>query len=251
MVIDEAHRLRNVYKPAIIIAYVLKNAVQERHKLLLTATPLQNSLLELYGLVSVIDEHAFGDLRSFREQFGNLNQAQIYNTLKARLAPVCHRTLRRQVTAYVPYTERHAMVEPFDPSDSENELYHLVSDYLRRDNLPALPASQRSLMTLVLHKLLASSSFANAGALTTLAARLKSRLAEEPQQASIQDDLDEDFEALDEAAEEWDKQDAAGPFTVEEREAMEAEILDLENFAALALSIDLRRAPKFGPEVKR
>ena len=154
MVIDEAHRLRNVYKPAIIIAYVLKNAVQERHKLLLTATPLQNSLLELYGLVSVIDEHAFGDLRSFREQFGNLNQAQIFNTLKARLAPVCHRTLRRQVTAYVPYTERHAMVEPFDPSDSENELYHLVSDYLRRDNLPALPASQRSLMTLVLHKLL-------------------------------------------------------------------------------------------------
>ena len=44
-----------------------------RHKLLLTATPLQNSLLELFGLVSVIDEHVFGDLESFREQFANLH----------------------------------------------------------------------------------------------------------------------------------------------------------------------------------
>lgn len=38
-------------------------------KLLLTATPLQNSLMELYGLVSVIDEHHFGDAKSFRAQY--------------------------------------------------------------------------------------------------------------------------------------------------------------------------------------
>src|SRR5438552_2580503 len=72
VVIDEAHRLRNVYKPSNVIANALKSALQERHKLPLTATPLQNSLLELFGLVSFIDEHAFGDLSSFREQFANL-----------------------------------------------------------------------------------------------------------------------------------------------------------------------------------
>jgi adenine-specific DNA-methyltransferase len=240
VVIDEAHRLRNVYKPANIIANVLKGALQERHKLLLTATPLQNSLLELYGLVSVIDEHTFGDLKSFREQFANLNQAQIFNTLKARLAPICHRTLRRQVTAYVPYTKRHAMVEPFDPSESEDRLYNLVSDYLRRDNLQALPASQRSLMTLVLRKLLASSSFAIAGALSTIVTRLKARLSEAVglSPSSIKEDLDEDYEALDETAEEWEEEEAAAPLTTEEREAMEAEIVDLDNFAQLALSID-------------
>src|SRR5205823_2097042 len=60
VVIDEAHRLRNVYKPANVTANAIKRALAGRHKLLLTATPLQNSLLELYGLVSVIDEHAFG-----------------------------------------------------------------------------------------------------------------------------------------------------------------------------------------------
>ena len=115
VVIDEAHRLRNVYKPSNVIANTLKLALQERHKLLLTATPLQNSLLELFGLVSIIDEHAFGDLKSFREQFANLTQEQVFQTLKARLKPFCHRTLRRQVTGYIPYTKRLPLLEEFTP----------------------------------------------------------------------------------------------------------------------------------------
>lgn len=237
VVVDEAHRLRNVYKPSNIIANVLKGALQERHKLLLTATPLQNSLLELYGLVSIIDDHTFGDLKSFREQFANLSQAQIFNTLKARLAPICHRTLRRQVTAYVPYTKRHAMVEPFEPGESEDELYHLVSDYLQRENLQALPPSQRTLMTLVLRKLLASSSFAIAGALTSIANRLKARLKAEEPAVSLEDELDEDYEALDETAEEWED-DEIEPLSADDRKAMTAEIADLEEFTRIALSID-------------
>ena len=71
VVIDEAHRLRNVYKPSNVIANTLKQALAQKQKLLLTATPLQNSLLELFGLVSFIDEYTFGDLKSFREQFAN------------------------------------------------------------------------------------------------------------------------------------------------------------------------------------
>ena len=97
MVIDEAHRLRNVYKPSNIIANTLKQALKDAPKLLLTATPLQNALLELYGLVSFVDERTFGDLKSFREQFANLHNARVFETLKARLQPVCKRTLRRQV----------------------------------------------------------------------------------------------------------------------------------------------------------
>src|SRR5207302_5425635 len=97
VVMDEAHRLRNVYKPANVIANTLKTVLANKHKLLLTATPLQNSLLELFGLVSFIDEHSFGDLKSFREQFANLTQDQVFKTLKERLKPICHRTLRRQV----------------------------------------------------------------------------------------------------------------------------------------------------------
>ena len=87
VVIDEAHRLRNVYKPSNVIANTLKQALASAPKLLLTATPLQNSLLELFGLVSIIDEQVFGDLKSFREQFSDLTQEQVFATLKRRLTP--------------------------------------------------------------------------------------------------------------------------------------------------------------------
>ena len=158
MTIDEAHRLRNVYKPANRIANAIKNAVADFHKVLLTATPLQNSLLELYGLVSIIDDYTFGDLKSFKAQFSSLTTEQDFNELKARLKPICQRTLRRQVLEYIPYTNRKAIVQEFFPTADEQRLYDLVSDYLQRDRLFALPSSQRQLMTLILRKLLAALS---------------------------------------------------------------------------------------------
>jgi SNF2 family DNA or RNA helicase len=111
---------------------------------------MQNSLLELFGLVSFIDEYTFGDLKSFREQFAKLSQEQVFHTLKARLRPICHRTLCRQVLPYIKFTRRLPLVQEFTPEETEDRLYHQVSEYLQRDNLQALPASQRSLMTLVL-----------------------------------------------------------------------------------------------------
>ncbi len=237
VVIDEAHRLRNVYKPSNVIANTLKLALKDRHKLLLTATPLQNSLLELFGLVSFIDELAFGDLRSFREQFANLNQDQVFETLKARLRPICHRTLRRQVTSYIPFTKRHPLLEEFTPEESEDRLYNLVSEYLRRDNLHALPASQRALMTLVLRKLLASSTFAIAGALSSISDRLKLKLRKQEPAQTLEEELDQDYEALDETAEEWSEDEPAEPLSDNDRATLEREIADLDEFARLATSI--------------
>lgn len=238
VVIDEAHRLRNVYKPSNVIANTLKLALKDARKLLLTATPLQNSLLELFGLVSFIDERAFGDLRSFREQFANLNHEHVFQTLKARLKPLCHRTLRRQVLPYVRFTKRHPIVEPFTPEEGEDRLYHLVSEYLRRGNLQALPSSQRSLMTLVLRKLLASSTFAIAGALDSLSRRLQAKLKKHEPKQSLEDELDQDYEALDETAEEWTEEEPATPLSETDRAAITQEINDLEEFKRLALSIE-------------
>lgn len=237
VVIDEAHRLRNVYKPSNIIANTLKRALTNAPKLLLTATPLQNSLLELFGLVSFIDEHTFGDLKSFREQFTNLRQEQVFEALRFRLKPICHRTLRRQVTSYIPYTKRLPLLENFTPDESEDQLYNAVSNYLLRENLQALPASQRSLMTLVLRKLLASSTFAIAGALTSMANRLKAKLAKKDPVVTLEAHLEEDYEALDETAEEWDDQLFPEELSEATRAAIEQEVADLEGFAALASSI--------------
>lgn len=237
VVIDEAHRLRNVYKPSNVIANTLKMALKDVPKLLLTATPLQNSLLELFGLVSFIDEHAFGDLKSFREQFSRLNDQSVFDVLKARLKPLCQRTLRRQVTAYVPFTRRHPLVQEFTPEESEDRLYDSVSEYLRRPNLHALPASQRTLMTLVLRKLLASSTFAIAGALDTLIKRLKAKVAKQEPQQPLEDELEQDYEALEETAEEWEDETAPDSLTAEDRAAIQQEVADLEEFRSLAVSI--------------
>lgn len=238
IIIDEAHRLRNVYKPTNVIANTLKQALKEAPKLLLTATPLQNSLLELYGLVSVVDDRIFGDLKSFKEQFANLHNTATFDILKARLQPLCKRTLRRQVLPYVRYTKRLPMVQPFTPAESEDRLYQLVSDYLRRDNLQALPSSQRSLMTLLLRKLLASSSFAIAGALDSMSQRLRERLRRADGPNPVEEALEEDFEALDEIAEEWEEEEAPPEALSEaDRKAIQQEIDDLEGFRKLAVSI--------------
>ena len=255
VVLDEAHRLRNVYKPGNVIANVLKVALARAPKLLLTATPLQNSLLELFGLVSFIDDHAFGDLKSFRERFANLDEGEAFDALKARLKPVCHRTLRKQVLEYVPFTRRHAMVQEFTPAHGEDRLYALVSEYLQRDNLKALPAGQRSLMTMVLRKLLASSTFAIAGALDTLIARLKGTLnAKTPRSRRNQDSdsssdsadgspgepgdsaVEADFEAFDETSDEWGD-DPDPPLAPADRDALRREVDDLTGFRDLAVSI--------------
>ncbi|MDR2891529.1 MAG: DEAD/DEAH box helicase family protein [Deltaproteobacteria bacterium] len=171
VVVDEAHRLRNVYKKGSSIAKDLQHALDHAPKLLLTATPLQNSLMELYGLVSFIDPHVFSDIKTFRTRYAQLGEDG-FADLKHRLAPLCKRTLRRQVLEYVRYTERRPHTQDFTPTEQEEDLYRRVSEYLQRDKLWTLPSGQRALMILVLRKMLASSSFAIAGALKTMLQRL-------------------------------------------------------------------------------
>jgi SNF2 family DNA or RNA helicase len=240
VVIDEAHRLRNVYKPTNRIANAIKNAVAPFPKILLTATPLQNSLLELYGLVSVVDDYTFGDLKSFKSQFSNLSSEKDFADLKARLKPICQRTLRRQVLEYIPYTNRKAIVQEFFPTPEEQKLYDLVSDYLQRPNLFALPASQRQLMTLILRKLLASSTFAISSTLGGLAAKLEAIAAEQVSAEIPPEEVAPDYEAVDETEDEWDedpplKEDRR--YTPEELQHMGAEVADLKEFQSLAQSI--------------
>ncbi len=170
VVIDEAHKLRNAYRPKNKMGQAIKWAIQDRKKLLLTATPLQNSLLELYGLSTLLDDMIFGDLGSFRAQFGN--SAGDTSGLRDRLKNICQRTLRRQVVEYIQYTQRRPLTFKFHPTDNEQKLYDAISEYLMRENTFALPSRQRHLTTLILRKLLASSSFAVAGTLDTMCARL-------------------------------------------------------------------------------
>lgn len=239
-VVDEAHRLRNVYKKGNKTAKALAAALSGATKLLLTATPLQNSLMELYGLSSIIDPHLFGDPISFREQFVREPDEGLRNRLlKQRLADVCQRTLRQQVLEYVRFTERIPVTHEFYASDAEQRLYDEVSEYLRRETLYALPSAQRTLMTMVLRKLLASSSFAISGTLERLLHRLR-ELREQALNGSpldLEQAVASDFETVDEIEDDWE---ADTPETVGEEidlALLAEETAILEACAALAKSI--------------
>jgi ERCC4-related helicase len=234
VVMDEAHRLRNVFKPGNVIGKTLKDALQHAPKVLLTATPLQNSLMELYGLVSLVDERVFGDQGSFRDQFSNLSNPNTLLRLRSRLQTVCKRTLRRQVQPYVSYTKRIPLVQTFTPSSDEQALRGLVADYLRRPELHALPSGQRQLISLVLWKLLASSSYAIGGAIGTMADRLQKLLAGQ-QGEELARELDQDYEALDETEEEWSE--TADAVAVEDKASLAEELAELRAFQRMATEI--------------
>ena len=239
VIIDEAHRLRNVYKPSNKTANAIKEALMPYKKVLLTATPLQNSILELYGLVSIIDDYVFGDLKSFKAQYSRIVDEENYDELRNRIQPVCHRTLRKQVLEYINYTNRIPICEEFFPTEEEHRLYILVSEYLQRDKLYALPNSQRQLMTLILRKLLASSSFAIYGTLNSLVNKLENLLLKHDV-SDLLLEIDDDFETADELDEEWQEEELLKEEIIlseKDIDNIKQELEDLKEYRTLAQQI--------------
>ncbi len=207
VVVDEAHKLRNSYRESNRLGQAIRRALTDRRKILLTATPLQNSLQELYGLSTLIDDNLFGDLPSFRTQF--MNAGGDLNGLRDRLRTFCWRTLRKDVLEYVKYTQRRLITRPFCPTEPEHQLYEAVSAFLQREQNYALPKGQRHLLVLLVRKVLASSPQAVAGTLEIMLTRLQ-RLREEArenatavQQLIAGDEIDPDL--LDELLEDQEE----------------------------------------------
>jgi len=227
VVIDEAHKLRNAYRQSNRLGQKIRWAIEDRRKILLTATPLQNSLLELYGLSTLIDERLFGDLPSFRTQYTTTGAD--FDDLRNRLLTFCKRTLRRQVLEYVRYTNRKPITRPFKPTEQEQKLYEAISEFLQREDTYALPRGQRHLITLLVRKVLASSSYAVAETLEKIQRRLKQLKEEIKDNASLIDriilseDFDEDL--LDELLE--DQEDIENEAEIEEIEKPKVVAIDL------------------------
>lgn len=241
VVIDEAHKLRNAYRESNKIGQSIRWASEDCRKLLLTATPLQNSLLELYGLSTLIDEHLFGDVNAFRTQY--VGAGGDFDSLRQRLSGFCRRTLRNEVTEYIRYTERRAITQPFRPTDNEHQLYESISDFLLRPNSYAIPHRQRYLTELILRKLLASSSLAIAGTLETMKVRLEAlrdeKIQDDPgfaEQLIAEEDIEENL--LDEILEiDPPEEDSRSIQTTVDRKQLEEEIALLSVLTARARNI--------------
>lgn len=184
LIIDEAHNLRNLNSTKRSKRlYALSGGIP---KILLTATPLQNSLMDLYGLISFIDPRIFGSEQVFRQRY---MKDEDYDGLKRELTPVLYRTLRKDVADYMHFVKRICRTVDFKLSPDEIELYERVNLFLKGDALYSIPASNRGLIILVIRKLMASSSFALVETFEVLKKRLE-KLYEGTRSADAQEGFD-------------------------------------------------------------
>lgn len=237
VVFDEAHKLRNVYKAAETArASVLRRTFAGRQKLLLTATPLQNNLMELFGLISLIDETYFGSEQAFRSEFGGRESGASQALLAKRLEPVCKRTLRRQVqrAGLINYTNRLPRTFDFTPDPSESELYEKMSAYLQDPETIALGQNGRHLVTLMLRKILGSSSFAVTQTLDKMIRRLEAKRV-------VDDETLGDLDGFSEHADEWREAGAGSEADAVEDDSDE----DAERIDPIKLEREIRRLTEY------
>lgn len=239
VVVDEAHRLRNHWsgktKAAATVSRVVANSSKS---VFLTATPLQNRLEELFGIVSVFYPGYFLSLESFRERYIR-DRAFSGDDLADRIATVTKRTLRKDAEKYIRFTERLPMTLEFTPSEAELKLYEKVNSYLQRDELMAFSGSRRHLVALILRKRLGSSTFAVASTLERIADRLEAEIGGKGDPVDVGEFFEEhdltsdEREALEESEESATEMNSAS-----EREVrIRAEVDELRSYAALAHSI--------------
>ena len=219
LIIDEAHNLRNVFHGT-KRAKKLYDLSKGIPKILLTATPLQNSLTDLHGLVSFIDPRILGTEKVFNKRY---IEGQDYSDLKRELAPVLYRTLRKDVAKYMNFKKRTCKTVDFTLSQDEIELYQRVNDFLKREILYSIPTSNRSLIILVIRKLLASSSFALIETFEILKNRLV-KLYEGSRSASAQEGFDLFWSFVEDEIDESGFEESEDEDTVIQKQYIQAEL---------------------------
>lgn len=232
LIIDEAHNLRNVFhgtKRAKNL-YELSKGIP---KILLTATPLQNSLTDLHGLISFIDPRIFGSEKVFNKRY---IEGEDYSDLKRKLSPVLYRTLRRDVAKYMNFKKRTCRTVDFTLSIDEIELYQRVNGYLKRELLYSIPTSNRSLIILVIRKLLASSSFALIETFEVLKGRLE-KLKKGSKSASAQEGFDLFWSFVEEEIDESGFEETEDEDTIIQKQYIQSELDEVNTIIDLTKRI--------------
>lgn len=219
IIIDEAHNLRNVFhgtKRAKNL-YDLSKGIP---KILLTATPLQNSLSDLHGLISFIDPKIFGPEQVFNRRF---IEGQDYEELKQELLPVLFRTLRKDVGKYMDFKRRECITVDFHLTQEESDLYDMVNAFLKRKTLYSIPTNNKGLIILVIRKLLASSSFALVQTFEVLRNRLE-KLYQGTKSANAQEGFDLFWEFVEDEMDESELEEKEDPEIAVQKQEIQDEI---------------------------
>jgi SNF2 family DNA or RNA helicase len=143
VIVDEAHHLKN----RATRNWKLVNAVQKTFLLLLTATPVQNNLEELYNLVTLLRPGHLKTLKAFKEEFvtrGNPTDPRNREKLRQLLKEVMIRNTRSVTQLHLP--PRFAFTTRVSPSPAESDFYQKVSEFVTEQ--AHLPSTHIPKMTL-------------------------------------------------------------------------------------------------------
>jgi SNF2 family DNA or RNA helicase len=142
VVVDEAHRLKN---PRSASAKAVQ-ALSTRHLLLLTATPVENRLDDLFHLASLVSPGLLGSARDFRARHGSgVGEPRNLAALRGATEEVMVRHRRSEVALMLP--RRLARTVCVEPSAGEAALYAAVSDRVRLEGRDAPPSRRLGLLT--------------------------------------------------------------------------------------------------------
>jgi len=132
VVVDEAHHLRNRRT----LTWQLINQIQKRFILLLSATPLQNNLIELFNLITLLKPGQFRTEKLFRQEYlrkGSLRSPASRDKMRELLRDVMVRNTRSAIDLKLP--KRFAATLRVEPTETEAKIYQGLNDYLRRNGL--------------------------------------------------------------------------------------------------------------------
>jgi len=136
VIVDEAHHLKNRAS----VSWKFVNALQKKYILMLTATPVQNSLDELYNLITILKPGQLKTPREFRRRFvvqGDPRLPKNRGRLRELLADVMVRHARGQVGGQLPPRRAHTVQLQLGPD--ERALYDDVSHFVRSCIRPPTP----------------------------------------------------------------------------------------------------------------
>ena len=202
VVIDEAHNLRNVYSKSNTMAKNILEGVIDKKKVLLTATPFQNSLMELYGITRYINNDLFGDPSYFKYKYIRNYQDNL-TELRERLNLICKRTLRKQAEKYIKYSKRITNTFEFTQNDKEQILYNKITDLILDSRFERIFGKGRTqLIILIFRKLLSSSTYAVIGTLESIRNNIQNKKIDEIIDSELMEEIQEDEDYIDEIEDE-------------------------------------------------
>ena len=170
VVFEEANALSGVYREENRQARALWRIAGNAFKLLLTGTPIEKNIMDLYGLIWFIDPKILPDEQTFLARY--LRRPENYPELAERVGKYCFRTLRSQAKGYAKVPERVLLTYEYTPSPEERHVYDLLYAYVTKTEKLAFPEMDSYDLALRLIGLQGSSTAAIRQTITGIIARL-------------------------------------------------------------------------------